>query len=288
MIRRFLNLTRSLARPGVAGRTFKAMPDDTFLVSYPKSGNTWTRFLIANLLHPDHPVTLVTADRLIPGVDGHSQEHLDHLPRPRVIKSHYPFDPQYKRVIYIVRDPRDVVLSQYHYQRKRRVLPDDYPLESFVPRFIAGDVCPYGSWADNVCSWLATRMDDPGFLCFRYEDLKRDTELYVAKLARFLEVTPDLGLIRQAIELSSVKRMRELEKAEAHLWESTKDTRKDISFLRNATSGEWRGKLPPACVEELESKWGDIMRNLGYSTRSEEAQHNSWLPRLTPLTGSVQ
>ena len=288
VIRRFLNVARSLGRPGVAGRTFKAMPDDTFLVSYPKSGNTWTRFLIANLLHPHHPVTLVTADRLIPGVDGHSQGQLDQLPRPRIIKSHYPFDPRYKHVIYVVRDPRDVVLSQYHYQRKRRVLPDDYPLESFVSHFLTGDVCPYGSWADNVCSWLATRMDDPGFLCIRYEDLTRDTELYVTKLARFLEVKPDLGLIRQAIDRSSVKRMRELEKTEAHLWESTKDTRKDISFLRNATSGEWRGKLPSSCAEEVESKWGYILRNLGYSTSSEDAQQNSWLPHLTPLTDPVQ
>ena len=288
VMRRILSAAKGLVRRGVAGRNFNALPDDTFLVSYPKSGNTWARFLIANLLHPDHPVTLISADRLIPGVDGQSQEYFDRLPRPRVIKSHYPFDPQYKRVIYIVRDPRDVVLSQYHYQRKRRVLPDDYPLEKFVARFLAGEVCPYGSWADNVCSWLATRADKPAFLCIRYEDLRQDTEPYVTKLARFLEVKHDPGLIRQAVERSSVKRMRELEKTEAHLWDSTKDTRKDISFLRNATSGEWRGKLPPSCVEELEGKWGNIMRNLGYSTSSEGAQHNSWVPHYSPLTGSVQ
>jgi len=288
VIRRFLNATKTLARAGVAGRGFNALPDDTFLVSYPKSGNTWARFLIANLLHPDRQVTLTSADRLIPGVDGQSQECFDRLPRPRIIKSHYPFDPRYKRVIYVVRDPRDVVLSQYHYQRKRRVLPDDYPLEKFVPRFLAGDVCPYGSWADNVCSWLATRADDPGFLRIRYEDLKHDTELYVRQMARFLGVDPDSGLIRQAIERSSVNRMRELEKNEAHLWDSTKDTRKDISFMRNATSGEWHSNLSTPCVQELERKWGHIMRYLGYLTSSENAQHNPWLPHLAALAGSVQ
>ena len=288
MIRKFLNATKTLAGGGVAGRVFNASPDDTFLVSYPKSGNTWARFLIANLLHPDRQVTLISADRLIPGVDGQPQEYFDRLPRPRVIKSHYPFDPKYKRVIYVIRDPRDVVLSQYHYQRKRRLLPDDYPLEKFVPRFLAGDVCPYGSWADNVCSWLATRADDPGFLCIRYEDLKQDTEHYVRQVARFLGVDPDPGFIRQAIERSSVARMRELEKNEAHLWDSTKDTRKDISFMRNATPGEWHSNLPASCVLELESEWGHIMRNLGYLTSSENARRNPWLPNLTALTGSVQ
>jgi hypothetical protein len=287
-MRRVLSVAKGLVRRGVAGRNFNALPDDTFLVSYPKSGNTWVRFLIANLLHPDRPVTLTSADRFIAGVDGQSQEYFDRLPRPRVIKSHYPFDPKYRRVIYVIRDPRDVVLSQYHYQRKRRVLHDDYPLEKFVERFLAGEVCPYGSWAENVCSWLGTRTDDPAFLYIRYEDLQQDTELYVRQVARFLGMAPDPGLLRQSIERSSVNRMRELEKNEAHLWDSTKDTRKDISFLRNATSGEWHSNLPTPCVQELESKWGHIMRNLGYLTSSANAQHNPWLPNLTALTGSVQ
>lgn len=50
------------------GRNFPVYPDDRFLVSYPRSGNTWTRFLIANLLSPDLEVSFLNIDHLIPDV----------------------------------------------------------------------------------------------------------------------------------------------------------------------------------------------------------------------------
>jgi hypothetical protein len=49
------------------------------------------------------------------------------MPRPGIIKSHQYFDPRYKRVIYVVRDPRDVALSQFHFHRKRGLIEDSYP-----------------------------------------------------------------------------------------------------------------------------------------------------------------
>ena len=50
----------------VAGRNLRTYADDTFLTSYAKSGNTWVRFLVASLLHPEEPMTLVKVDHLIP------------------------------------------------------------------------------------------------------------------------------------------------------------------------------------------------------------------------------
>src|SRR5271169_1782765 len=94
--------------------------DDTFLVSYPKSGNTWVRMLIANFLSPDKPADFRDMNRLVPDPGAQTKRHFAKMPRPRVIKSHSVFDPRFPRVIYIVRDPRDVVISEYHYQRKTR------------------------------------------------------------------------------------------------------------------------------------------------------------------------
>jgi len=45
----------------------------------------------------------------------------------RIIKSHEYFDPRSKKVIYIVRDPRDVALSYYDFSRKYRQIDDSYP-----------------------------------------------------------------------------------------------------------------------------------------------------------------
>src|SRR5262250_161756 len=111
----------------IAGRTLAVRPDDVFLVSYPRSGNTWTRFLVANLLHPHEPATFANIERMVPDIYVNSQVALLRVPHPRVLKSHEPFDPRYKKVVYIVRDPRDVAVSMYHWEIKRGRIREECP-----------------------------------------------------------------------------------------------------------------------------------------------------------------
>ena len=223
-----------------AGRNLWVFPDDTFVVSYPKSGNTWSRFLVANLLNPDEPATFANINRLIPDPEALSKRYLKRLPRPRILKSHEPFDPRYKKVLYIVRDPRDVVLSEYHFDVKRRLIQEGSPIEERVSLFLDGGTCPYGSWGENVASWLATRKHSPRFLLVRYEDLESDTRRELTRMAAFLGVEPAPERLAMAIERSSADTMRKLEKEQANLWSSTKETRKDKPFVRAAKSGGWR------------------------------------------------
>jgi hypothetical protein len=256
--------------------------DDTFLVSYPKSGNTWIRFLVANFVYPEAGVTLLSADRLIPNVDGQSKKYFKQMPRPRIIKSHYPFQHTYKRVIYVVRDPRDVVLSQYHYQIKRGVLPVGAPIEPFVSRFLAGDVCPYGSWGENVSSWLAARRKNPDFVLIRYEDLLRQTPDELARMANLLKIEPTPDRIALAVERSTADRMRQLEKVEGSRWASTKGTRQDMSFIRAAKDRQWKTGLPQDCVAQIQNAWGEWMESLGYT---ENVGQDAGLPAQETVPG---
>ena len=93
------------------GRDAAVYPDDVFLVSYPKSGNTWMRFLVGNLVFPNDPITFANVERRVPSIYGMSGRKLRLVPRPRYIKSHEPFHSKYQNVIYVVRDPRDVAVS---------------------------------------------------------------------------------------------------------------------------------------------------------------------------------
>jgi hypothetical protein len=210
-------------------------------------------------------VTLVSADRLIPNVDGQSKKYFKQMSRPRIIKSHYPFHPSYKNVIYVVRDPRDVVLSQYHYQIKRGVLTEAFPIEEFTSRFVAGEVSPYGSWGENVGSWLAARGFHPHFCVIRYEDLLKQTSVELGRMAGLLKIEPSSDRLTKAVERSTADRMRQLEKVEGSEWASTKGTRQDISFIRAAKDRQWRTALPTECVAQIESAWGDIMNSLEYT-----------------------
>ena len=268
---------RVLTGRQIAGRGLTVFPDDIFLVSYPRSGNTWTRFLLGNLIYANDAVTFSNIESRIPEIYFNHDRFLRRLPRPRMLKSHECFQPHYPRVIYIVRDPRDVAVSFYHHNVKARNIPDDYPMASFVPRFIAGEFDrKFGSWRDNVLSWTALRAEDPGFVMLRYEEMKRDTAAALLRIAEFLERSSfrkfdsSPQALQRAIELSSPERMRALEKQEAGDWVLTRGTRRDKPFVRTASSGGWKSQLAPESVAAIESAWWPLMQNLGYALVAEQ------------------
>jgi hypothetical protein len=250
----------------IAGRGVAVRPDDTFVVSYPRSGSTWTRFLIANLLHPDEDVTFANIERLIPDAEAQSSRYMKRVPGPRVIKSHQYFDHRYPRVIYIVRDPRDVVLSYYDFSRKYRYIPDEFPLSAYAGNFTRGRLASaeWGTWAENVTTWLAARERHPNFTLLRYEDLVADTEVEMARLAKFFAIDADPERLTRAVQRSSADRMRGFEKTQENEWVSTKGRRTDIPFVGTAVPGKWKLQLPAEAVVEIEAAWSSLMSYLGY------------------------
>jgi glycosyltransferase involved in cell wall biosynthesis len=249
-----------------AGRAVTVFPGDLFLVGYFRSGSTWSRFLFGSFIHQDETITFTNLHRLVPSID----ESPDRLLRrwPRVLKSHECFDPRYSRVIYVVRDPRDVAVSFYFYNLKVRVIPNGYPMDEFVSRFVAADVVPYadrvGCWQDHVLSWVRLREGAPGFSLVRYEDLLVDTAKELRKLAPMMGIDPTPARIERAIALSSASYMQSLEKKQSKQWVTTKDSRQDIPFVREAKAGGWRTKLSRSAVRTIEEAWGTTMKALGY------------------------
>lgn len=249
-----------------AGRGLTVFPDDTFIVSYFRSGSTWSRFLLGNLIHQDEAVTFTNMERLVPIIYNQPDRVLRRL--PRVLKSHECFDPRYPRVIYIVRDPRDVAVSFYFYNIKVGVIPDGYSMDEFVAQWIAAKVVDYadrvGCWQDHVLSWMRLRQGKPGFVLVRYEDLLADPAKALAELAPMVGIDPTPERIERAVRLSSVSHMQSLEKQQSQQWVATKGTRQDIPFVREAKAGGWRKKLSPVAVKMIEDAWGTTIKELGY------------------------
>lgn len=303
IIKKLMYVANYLLERDIAGRAAEVYPDDVYLVSYPKSGNTWTRFLLGNLLNPNEPITFANVEKKVPDIYAESKLTLKKTPRPRVIKSHECFDPRYRCVIYIVRDPRDVALSAYHYDRKGRNIPDVFPIREYIStRFMKTDeyfgtwgehagswlvnsknifqisrlndgyMGTIGSWGENVMSWLGARGHDRKFLVVRYEDLLEDTQREMTRVAEFLGINVTTMQIATAVDRSSAENMRKLEAADADKWVTTKESRKDISFVRSAKSGQWQDALPAESIAEIEAAWGPVMKLLGYPLNSELQQ----------------
>jgi Sulfotransferase domain len=266
--RAFRHLTRVsdvLFRRTLLEREITIFPDDVFLTSYPRSGNTWSRFLIGNLIHQDEPVSFLNVERLVPDMYKTADWSLRRLPRPRLLKSHECFDPRYRKVIYVVRDPRDVAVSNYHWEMKLRSVREGYPIEEFVPRWMEPQFwLRIGSWSEHVQSWMSTRQDNKNFLLLRYEDLKQDPQRELTRVAHFLGVAATSERLNRAVDLSSAAHMRKLESTQGKKWVATTRTRQDKPFVRDATSGGWRAVLPEKTVAYMETHWGHLMQELGY------------------------
>jgi hypothetical protein len=287
VVRALVHAQRVLTGRQVAGRAATVFPDDVYLVSYPRSGNTWTRFLLGNLLYSD-PATFSNIESRVAEIYFNADHALRKLPRPRLLKSHEAFHPNYPRVICIVRDPRDVAVSFYHHNVKARNIPDDYPLDEFIPRFIRAEFDPrWGSWGDNVMSWIAMRQGNQNFLLLKYEDMKKDSQRELAKIANFLQqagfpnVDASSEKLKKAIELSSPERMRALEQQEAKKYAQLKNTRLDKPFVRSAKAGGWRDSLSAKSVSQIEEAWGTIMQQLGYPLSHSAEEPQVSLPRNT-------
>jgi len=266
---------RYIERHRVAGRMLTVFPDDTFIVSYQKSGNTWLRFLVANLMSSGSPVTFLEMEDRVPMIYDCSNWALRQKRRPRVIASHECFDPRYSRVVYIVRDPRDVAVSSYYHHLKLRDIPDGYPMESFVPRWLLEtqyDSPRFGSWREHVLSWTETRGNNPGFLLVRYEDMKQNPQRELGRVGSFLGMDASTERLAQAIESSGPERMRELEKQQHELWLRTKGLRSDVPFVRKAEAGAWKSALSETSEQAIEADCGAVMQSFGFELTSTSGQ----------------
>ena len=87
------NIIRHTVLPGSAGRGLTIRDDDIFIVSYPKSGNTWTRFLLGNLCYKDGTISFANIENKVPDIYKNTNRALLRLAGPRLLKSHEYFDP---------------------------------------------------------------------------------------------------------------------------------------------------------------------------------------------------
>lgn len=242
------------------GKNFEVLSEDMFIVSYPKSGNTWTRFLLANLFFKDVDVDFNNIDSLIPDIYTNSNKTLSKIKNPRFIKSHESFDPRYKRIIYIVRDPRDVLISYYYYHLKFRRIDDSISLDEYVPLFLRGEFDDFGTWQENVESWISTKLSDPKFIVVRYEDLLLNTSEIVQEITTKFNLGLTFSDIKRAVDLSSFEEMKKKE----NYHRKWKFARNDISFVRSGKSGSWRNELSTETSNLIIENWGDTMRKFNY------------------------
>jgi len=228
---------------------------DTFLCSYPKSGNTWVRFLIGNLLHPDIELTFRNIDRYVPQVERCPYD-LNALRRRPIIKTHWPFFSYFPRIIYIYRDPRDVLLSYFHYSTANGWFEGSYSeyIRSPAPNY-------YSTWNEHINGAFDFAARNPTkILILRYENLLENTQREAGRLAAFLGLTPEPLELRQAVEKTDFTKLREMEKISGPETEN-----RAPGFFRKGLAGQWRNYCCNEDIRFIQTICEDGMRVAGYA-----------------------
>jgi hypothetical protein len=135
-------------------RDFTPRADDILVVTYPRSGTTWTQMILRQLT-TDGGMDFAHIAQVSPWLEWalRSGRDLDRLPAPRVFKSHLSYRRIPKgpcRYIYVARDGRDVAVSYYHFARTHMQYRGTFG--EFYDRFLTGDDT-YGSWLAHVAGW---------------------------------------------------------------------------------------------------------------------------------------
>jgi hypothetical protein len=250
-------LSRTKARIPVVWLRHRAFhPADIFLGAYPRSGSTWSRFTLFEIL-TGREAGFDDVNKTLRGVAGF-HHGIPVLPGGgRLVGTHEAYRSEYKRAIYLVRDARDVLLSEYAYVKTLGYFDGD--LDQFVIEFARGRVNGFGPWYRNVSSWLDSPIaGTANLLVVRFEDLRQNPEELFGRLTEFLGVSADRQAIWRAVANNSLDKMREKEDQSPQL-PPGKDR-----FVRSGSVQGWRGKLTDSQLQVIEQYVGRILFRVGY------------------------
>ncbi len=258
-----------------------------WLASYPKSGNTWVRFILSNAIFGPADRS-IDVNRRIP--DLHRRLPDDRLSKPDdasplLAKTHFeltgahPELARTDRALHIVRDPRDVLLSALNYRRLNGVTESQLSDRAYAEMFIntGGDPTwkqqKFGTWASHAKSWTGT--DRFPVKTIRYEDLKADTMGVMRDAVEFMGLDIDDDALARAVKASSFDSLRAIEirekadpkRKDGLFLGDTRTSRQGVFFMNKGRTGQSLDEaIAPGLDAMLGRAWGDAARELGYAS----------------------
>ncbi|CAN9508888.1 unnamed protein product [Ophioblennius macclurei] len=254
---------------------FTFRPDDILIVTYPKSGTTWTQEIIPLVLSGGDSASVETLpnwDR-VPWLEESRActLSLEDRPSPRVFTTHYNYNMMTKsyfqvkpKVIYVMRNPKDVLTSAYHYYGSTSFLVNPTSTSDFLQKFLNGEVI-FGSWFDHVTSWLNIEQKEKErvlYIC--YEEMIKDLKGSVAKIAQFLEKPLSEEVIEKIADRCLFKNMKKNVMSNYSLVPNEFMDRTKNEFLRKGVTGDWINLLTAEEGERFDAVYKEKMKDVKY------------------------
>ncbi len=277
----------------------------TWIVSYPKSGNTFLRSLISAYFFSDSgkfdfdlllnisqfPSLKFSKNDLFSRKDAAqnwilNQNHFFNK-NDTFLKTHntlqeyegYKFTSlkQTHGAIYVVRDPRNIILSMSHhyslsfYEAYNKLIDTNASLLEKTFNNDHSNFTFLSSWSKHYKSW----RDNNEFkiLFLKYEDFENDIEKEFKKVLLFIyelkkeKFVLDENKFLNAIKSTNFNNLRNKEKISGFEESVYNDKGKKLNFFNLGFQNRWQKKLPDDIVQKVNTNLKEELIELGYSLK---------------------
>lgn len=213
---------------------YRLKKEDALIVSYPKVGSTWIRYFLflmyKNQFEAEQP-TIDSMNFYMPEFGNKSILNPWYFDKYiKVVKTHKVrhFYFNQKKVIYIIRDPRETMVSYFHYLKGKKALKFDRNFSSLLKSKKYGlepYIKHYKSWEKHIG------------LLVKYESLKSNPFKAFKAIIEFLEMEQSDELIKRGIEGANFNNMKNVQNKSPELAQQFQG---GYQFIRSGSSNEWK------------------------------------------------
>ncbi|XP_062113884.1 cytosolic sulfotransferase 15-like [Humulus lupulus] len=268
--------------------------DIIIMASFQKSGTTWLKSLLFSILNRSqdysehHPLLTTNPQALVPSLEftvynpnPQMINNIDNNLSSRAMSTHIPYASlprsitqccsKYPRIVYISRNPLDVIVSLWHFANAHPDRSRDWTsVGDFVDMFCSGEI-NFGPYWDHVLGYWKASLERPEKVLFlKYEDLKEDGVGQAKRVAEFVGVPfsreeESGGVVEQVLEMCSFGKLKDLDVNKHGQLRPNFDNK---LFFRKGQVGDWVNHLTPSMADRVNEIIKEKFSGSGLSFRN--------------------
>jgi len=233
--------------------------EDIFIAGFPKSGNTWMQNLVSSILleSTSQRITPRLVNELVPDI--HFKKYYKRFFPVMFFKTHDLPKPRYKKVIHLVRDGRDAMVSYFKMGiNQNKNFP--YSLKDMV---VEGKGVYPAKWHIHTREW-AHNPYKAKIITLQYEELLRNPLMELKKVCDFANIVVSDEFLLKVINGNSIEKLRSKVSLFGTDNESVFKNKPVSSFFRKGEIGNYKKEMDEELITFFNKEAREELLKYGY------------------------